>query len=118
MICEGTVKKYSMGRSTGVSFRNWKTRSLVLTVKNLSYMEKPGAPPKHEMFVNGISVVWKNPTKKDHDQADPNKPMFMLRIWSHGVFDLLVDCITQVEKEKWMTGLQQALKDSKGVQWV
>lgn len=118
MICEGTVSKFAMGRSTGLSIRNWKTRHMVLTRSNLQYMERAGAEPKHDMWVNAISAVWANPTKADHPQANPNKPMFMIRVWSHGVFDLLVDCVTALEKEKWINGLKEALKESKGVQWV
>ena len=118
MICEGQVKKYSMGRSTGLGFRNWRERTMVLTRTNLQYMDKPGATPKHDMFVSGISIVWENPTKADHPEANPNKPMFMIRVWSHGVFDLLVDCVTQLEKEKWIKGLKTALEEAKGVQWV
>ena len=42
----------------------------------------------------------------------------MIRVWSNGVFDLLVNCITLLEKDKWITALRGALKNYKGVQWV
>lgn len=117
MICDGCVSKYAMGRSTGFSVKNWKQRHLTLTRYTLAYAEKQGAEPKHEMYVNAISVVWQNPTSRDHPEADAGKPMILLRVWSHGVFDLLVNCVTPLEKEKWINGLKEALKDMKGVQW-
>lgn len=118
MLCEGTVSKFSMGRSTGISIKNWKTRHMILTKDSLQYMERPGAEPKHNMHANAISVIWTKPTAKDHPRADPSKPMILLRVWSNGVFDLLIDCLTQLEKDKWVNAFKQLLGKSKGVQIV
>jgi hypothetical protein len=115
-LCEGTVEKFSMGRSTGLSIKNWKTRHLLLSKDTFQYSEKQGAAPKHVMHPNAISVVWTNPTPRDHPKAGPN--MFMVRVWSNGVFDLLVNCITKIEHEKWITSLRQLIGKNKGVQFV
>ena len=117
-IYEGTVEKFSLGRSTGLTTRNWKTRHMRLTRSTLAYMDKPGAAPKLEVPINAISLVFSQPTKAEHEEADPTKPMLCVRIFENGVFNLLMKIPSEGEKAKWLAGFREALATNKGVQFV
>ena len=117
-VYEGTVEKFSLGRSTGLTTRNWKTRHMRLSRQSLAYMDKPGASPKLEVPISAISLVFSQPTKAEHPEADPGKPMLCIRMFENGVFNLLIKIPSEAEKAKWLAGLREALASVKGTQFV
>lgn len=118
VVYEGQVDKFSLGRSTGLTTRNWKSRHMRLTRSTLSYMDKPNGTAKLEVPVSAISLVFTNPSKAEHEEANPNQPQFALRLFENGVFTLLVKAPNDAEKAKWLSALRDVLAKSKGTQVV
>lgn len=118
VVYEGVVEKFSLGRSTGVSTRNWKKRHMRLTRSTFCYMEKPTADPKLDVPITAISLVFTRPTKQEHPEANPSAPMICLRLFENGVFNLLVKCASEEEKAKWLAGFREVLQNVKGCQFV
>ena len=117
VLYEGQVEKYAMGRKTGVSAKNWKTRHMKLTRSTLSYAEKPNAQPKLEVPVNAVSLLFTNPTKDDHPEVSSGHYL-MMRLFENGVFNLLVKLTDETEKRKWVAAFAEAMSKNKGYQQV
>ena len=120
-LYSGSVEKYSMGRSTGLRAKNWKTRHMKVTRNNLSIFEKTNsATPKFNIPIGAVSIVFVTPTKSVHPEASGTyvNNMFALRLFENGVFTLLVRAHTPEEKIAWLKCLKEATDRSKGVQFV
>lgn len=120
VVYEGKVEKFSLGRSTGVGARNWKTRHMRLTQSVLSYGDGPSATPKLEIPISAVSLLFRNPTTAEHAEASGSGAgnMIMLRLFANGVFNLLIKAPNDVEKSKWVTALSDVLGKVKGAQVV
>jgi hypothetical protein len=117
VFCSGNLKKYSMGRSTGLRAKNWKSRFIKLTGKTLSIATSPDAAPKFEIPVNAMSVIFENPHSNLHPEAGVSN-CIVIRLFDNGVFNLLLQAQNGEEKATWISGLRQATEGVKGVQFV
>ena len=118
VVYEEQVEKFSLGRKTGLSSRNWKARHMRLTKQALSYGENANAVPKLEILVTAISLLFTNPTPTDHPEAKGGAHYITIRFFEGGVFDLLVKCSCAESKQKWIAAFTEALERSKGSQVV
>jgi hypothetical protein len=118
VLFEDKVEKFSLGRSTGLTTRNWKSRNMKLTTRSLAYGESPNAVPKLEIPVTAISVLFTDPDRSVHPEAKGNGNFLMVRLFDGGVFDLLLKCPTPETKQKWIASFREALERSKGSQVV
>eukprot|EP00672_Neobodo_designis_P024558 CAMPEP_0174835356 /NCGR_PEP_ID=MMETSP1114-20130205/5366_1 /TAXON_ID=312471 /ORGANISM="Neobodo designis, Strain CCAP 1951/1" /LENGTH=122 /DNA_ID=CAMNT_0016069303 /DNA_START=67 /DNA_END=435 /DNA_ORIENTATION=- len=118
VLFEDKVDKYSLGRSTGLTARNWKSRHMRLTKMSLAYSENANAVPKLEIPVTAISVLFTDPDRSLHPEAKGNGNFLMVRLFDGGVFDLLIKCPTPETKQKWIASFKEALERSKGSQIV
>ena len=118
VLYEDTVEKFSLGRSTGLQTRNWKSRHMRLTRTTLAYSESPNAVPKLEVPVTAISIVFTDPSTADHPEAKGNANYLVIRMHEAGVFNLLVKCPSAEAKQKWIAAFKEALTRSKGSQLV
>ena len=117
ILCSGNLKKYSMGRSTGLRAKNWKSRFIKLTPKTFSISDNPDASPKFEVPVSAISIIFENPRIDLHPEAGvPN--CICIRLFDNGVFNLLLQAQNGEEKATWIAGLRQATEKVKGVQCI
>jgi hypothetical protein len=117
ILCSGDLKKYSMGRSTGLRAKNWKSRFVKLSTKSFSISANPDASPKFEVPVVAISIVFENPTPAIHPEAGVSN-CIVVRLFDNGVFNLLLQAQNGEEKATWLTGFRQATEGIKGVQYV
>ena len=106
-----------MGRSTGIRAKNWKSRFIKLTMKSFSIADSPDAPPKFEIPINAMSIIFENPRVDLHPEAGvPN--CICIRLFDNGVFNLLLQAQNGEEKATWITGLKQATDKMKGIQFI
>ena len=117
VIYEGKVEKFSLGRTTGLTTRNWKTRTMTLTRSTLAYGDG-GSSPKLEVPITAVSLVFRDPTPSEHPEAKGSGYFLMIRLFENGVFNLLLKCPNDVEKAKWVSVLTEALARVKGAQVV
>ena len=115
ILCSGNLKKFSMGRSTGLRSMNWKTRFVKLTNKSFTISDNMDSAPKFSILINAISIVFHKPTSADHPEAGIAN-CIVIRLFDNGVFNLALQAQNAEEKETWLTGLRQATEGSKGVQ--
>jgi hypothetical protein len=118
ILFEDQVEKFSLGRSTGLSSRNWKKRHLKVTRMSLSYSEKQGTAPKLEVPITAVSLLFTNPSPQDHPEAKGGAPFIMVRLHENGVFNLLFRAPSDEAKQKWIAAFTEALQRSKGSQIV
>ena len=120
VLFEGEAQKYSLGRSTGISSRGWKTRHVVLTKHTLSYAEKAGADPKLEVPTSALSILFTAPGKAEHPAAAEagGGPMVVVRLFENGVFNLLIKFNDEGVKRKFVAAMRSGLANNKGFQVV
>ncbi len=116
VVFEGKVEKFSLGRTVGITTRNWKSRTMTLTRSTLSYGDGGSSTPKLEVPISAISIVFRNPSTFEHAEAKGNAPYIMIRLFENGVFNLLVKCPNEVDKAKWITAFTETLERVKGAQ--
>lgn len=118
VLYEGKVTKFSLGRTVGVSTRNWKTRIMRVTRTTFSYGDSATSKPKLEIPLSGISVVFKTPTVDTHPEAKAGQPMIVVRLFDDGVFNLLVKFSSDADRQSAITALTTGLENVKGAQLV
>lgn len=118
VIYEGKVEKFSMGRTAGFRWRNWKTRHMRLTNSQLGVFDSEKCTSAKLLIpVSAISLVFTNPSKTEHPEASGGN-MFIVRLFTNGVFDLLVKVASQEEKSAWIDAFNRSLRNVKGAQVV
>lgn len=143
MECEllsGTLSKFSLGRSVGLSAGNWKQRHLKLTSHRFLYSKTAnsapspaGASPRNDDATGGagsssssedvlfecplsaVSMLFTAPTAEDHAEvkrvpADERRLLFALRLFENGVFTVLLKAEDATEKDIWVAALTDALR--------
>ena len=121
VLYAGDVEKYSMGRSTGLRAKNWKTRHIKITRSTFTIYEKATNPtPKFQCPMSAISIIFTDPDPAVHIEANGNYQanMFAIRLFDNGVFTLLVRAHTPEEKTRWLTALREAGERVKGLQYI